>query len=297
MKDDKDWIREELRIFKGKGSISILNSYVKDHLIWLNKLLEDIKKLRRKPSVELNSNKCELGSRINNGDLDFILIGKYKDIVRNIHDSIHNSANEIYSFMEKKAFKSLLIEYINLIKNTGRLLSTITLIHSVSSETEAHIDPLTHLFNRRAMEIILTNQYTLSRITRNDFIVALADIDDFKGINDNYGHLVGDCVLKEVSNRIKKVLRRSDFVFRYGGEEFLILLPYTTKIEAKQVLEKIRQKIASEPIKCNEHQINTTISIGASALTEEPELLEKLIELADKRLYKAKKTGKNKVVV
>ncbi|EDP74339.1 sensor domain-containing diguanylate cyclase [Hydrogenivirga sp. 128-5-R1-1] len=297
MKNDKDWIREELRIFKGKGNVSILSGYVKDHFIWLNKLLEDIKKLRSKPSIELNPNICEFGKKINNGDLDSILTLKYKDIVKRIHDSIHQSANEIYFFIEKRAFKNLLIEYINLFKNTSRLVSTIALVHSVSSEAEANIDPLTHLFNRRAMEIILTNQYTLSKITGNDFVIGLADMDDFKKINDTYGHLVGDCVLKEVAVRIKSVLRKSDFVFRYGGEEFLILLPYTTKREALKVLEKVRQSIIAEPIKCKNNMIDITISIGAASLTENPEYLEKLIELADKRLYKAKRTGKNKVVV
>lgn len=297
MKNDKDWIREELRIFKGKGTVSVLNTYVKDHFIWLNKLLEDIKKLRTNSSVELNPNACEFGKKLNSGDLDSLLTLKYKDIVKRIHDSIHQSANEIYFFIEKRAFKNLVIEYINLFRNTSRLVSTIALVHSVSSETEANIDPLTLLFNRRAMEVILTNQYTLAKITGNDFVIAVADIDDFKKINDTYGHLVGDCVLKEVAKRIREVLRKSDFVFRYGGEEFLILLPYTGKREAVRVLEKVRQNVSKEPINCKNYNLDVSISIGAAALKESPDYLEKIIELADKRLYKAKKTGKNKIVI
>ena len=297
LKDDKDWIREELRIFKGKVNVSLLNHYVKDHFIWLNKLLEDIKKLRSKPSVELNPNKCEFGQKINSGDLDLILTSKYKEIVKNVHNKIHYSGNEIYFFIEKRAFKNLLIEYINLFKNTGRLLSTIALIHSMSAEAEANIDPLTLLFNRRAMEVILTNQYTLAKITGNDFVVALVDIDDFKKINDTYGHLVGDCVLREVAKRMREVLRKSDFVFRYGGEEFLILLPYTSKKAVVKVLEKVRQSVIKEPIRCRGFTLNVSISIGAASLNENPEYLERVIELADKRLYKAKKTGKNKVVI
>jgi len=125
----------------------------------------------------------------------------------------------------------------------------------------------------------------------------MVDIDDFKRINDTYGHVVGDCVLKEVAYRLKKSLRKSDFIFRYGGEEFLILLPYVYKKDLKKVLEKVKDSISNEKVKCHGKQIKVTVSVGGAVFDTSVTSLEKLINKADRNLYEAKKTGKNKVIV
>ncbi len=297
IKDDKNWIRDELRVFKGKDKISLLSYYIKDHLIWLNKLLEDIKKLKTEVSVELNPNRCRFGQKLNVGELNLIIDRRYQEKLTFLHNLIHKSASEIYFFLEHRNFKNLLIEYINLIKNVGRLISTLALLSASSAEDEANIDPLTGLLNRRSMEVVLLNQFGISKISGVDFSIGIIDIDNFKSINDTYGHIIGDCVLRQVADRIKNTLRKSDFVFRYGGEEFLVLLPATPKDVAKSVFEKVRKAVNAKPIFCKEKSLQVSISIGEASFSESPDSLEKLIEMADKRLYKAKKTGKNKVVV
>jgi len=292
--EDKNWIRDELRAIK--SSKSLLKVYIRDHLVWLNKLVEDVRKLRCKPSVELSSSKCDFGKKLATGVFDSLLSTRYKILLDAIHTKIHHSASEIYFFMEKRKFKNLLIEYINLAKNVGRLISVIGLNFAVTSEAEANIDPLTGVFNRRSMEIMILNQLSIAKITNTTFSIAMIDIDNFKQINDTYGHLVGDCVLRNLAIIIKENLRKSDFVFRYGGEEFLVLLPFAELEAAKKVIEKIRKKIESIPFKCENTTLNITVSIGVSSFTDKNLSVDSLLDNADKNLYIAKKTGKNKVI-
>ena len=295
MVEDKNWIRDELRVIK--NSESLLKVYIRDHLVWLNKVVEDIRKLRNKSSIELNPTKCEFGKKLVSGIFDSILSSKYKSLIESIHAKIHRSAAEIYFFMEKRRFKNLLIEYINMIKNVGRLISTIGLNFAVVSEAEAKIDPLTGVFNRRSMEIMLINQLSIAKIANTPFSVAMIDIDDFKKINDTYGHLIGDCVLRNLAMIIRENLRKSDFVFRYGGEEFLVLLPFTDINSAKYVMEKIRKKIEENKFECEDLKIKVTVSIGIAQYTERILSIDSLLDEADRKLYIAKKTGKNKVII
>jgi len=150
------------------------------------------------------------------------------------------------------------------------------------------IDPLTKALNRRALMTKL-KLYVSAGVPVS---VMMLDIDNFKRINDTYGHLTGDKVLKELSEIIEKSLRSGDFVGRYGGEEFLIVLPRTNKETAFKVAERIRRKIERHRFPVPEP---VTVSIGV-ADSREGESLEELISLADERLYRAKRSGKNRVI-
>jgi len=118
--------------------------------------------------------------------------------------------------------------------------------------------------------------------------LAMLDIDHFKKINDTYGHQSGDKVLKHLANLMTSIVRKSDIVMRYGGEEFLIFMPNTTKEEAYIVLQKIRSALTP----CN--NIKYTFSAG---IADEGETLAEMIKLADEKLYKAKREGRNKVII
>ena len=127
----------------------------------------------------------------------------------------------------------------------------------------------------------------------------MLDIDHFKKVNDTYGHLSGDVVLKIVAKIIKEKTRDSDFVARYGGEEFAIILTETSLKDGVVVAEKIRQAIESKTIKIsNNTSVKVTVSCGIA--TVDPQTVksaEELIDKADKALYKAKKDGRNKIAV
>jgi diguanylate cyclase (GGDEF)-like protein len=128
--------------------------------------------------------------------------------------------------------------------------------------------------------------------TGQPLVVIMADLDHFKDVNDTHGHLVGDKVLREVAARIKAALREFDLVGRYGGEEFVILLENTSSHTAHQVAERIRQRIAGEPIHAGQQRVNLTISQGL-ALRKEGEDTQTLLRRADQAMYKAKQAGRN----
>jgi two-component system cell cycle response regulator len=158
---------------------------------------------------------------------------------------------------------------------------------------KATTDELTGLFNRRFFWEMLKKEISRSKRQNTVFSILMLDIDDFKHINDTYGHLAGDTVLKTLANIFKKQLRQSDTVARFGGEEFIILLPDTDADKAFIVGNKLRKIIEKTNFTNIDEKI--TVSIGISDSTE-AEDFETIVYLSDERLYKAKKAGKNKVV-
>lgn len=177
-------------------------------------------------------------------------------------------------------------KYQDLIK-TNDLLSTIALA-----------DSLTELNNRRALEWDLPRQVEKARNQNSPLSLIILDVDYFKRINDNYGHLVGDRLLKLLSSRIKHNLRTQDTAFRYGGEEFVIILPDTTPQEADVVAHRIRNIVQENPFTINSTlNINVTISLGAaSLLPSDDEQGLHLLDRADNLLLQAKSKGRNRVV-
>jgi diguanylate cyclase len=118
----------------------------------------------------------------------------------------------------------------------------------------------------------------------------------FKRINDNYGHLAGDKVLKIIAKSLQRNLRDSDFIARFGGEEFVALMPETSAEEAKLVAEKLRVKVESSPYNFKKEPVQITISFGISQFAL-GETIEEVFERADKALYKAKENGRNQVIL
>ena len=159
-------------------------------------------------------------------------------------------------------------------------------------EYMAYYDKLTNIFNRRKFRDILDEFVNFSKRYKSPLSLIFLDIDDFKKVNDTYGHEVGDFILKEVVNVAKKSLRKSDVFGRWGGEEFLILLPNTDVNGAKMVAEKIRKSIEDYDF----NGLKITISLGVTQLKID-DTIEKFVNRADMALYQAKKEGKNRVIV
>ena len=167
----------------------------------------------------------------------------------------------------------------------------------------ATLDALTGFNNRRQLEERIKQEVSSAKRQKRNLCAIMTDIDFFKSVNDTYGHAVGDLVLKTVSHVIKLQLRDYDIAGRYGGEEFSIILPYTKLIEAKMVAERLRRAVEKTKIdisKLNsdvsEKEIGVTISLGISEYIDGDD--EKtILQKADKALYKAKESGRNKVEV
>ena len=145
----------------------------------------------------------------------------------------------------------------------------------------ANIDMLTRVLNRRGCEEILSEL--------KNYSLLLIDIDHFKNINDTYGHDVGDKILETLGEVLKKSVRAGDIVCRWGGEEFLVILPDTSIKEAVKIAEKIRKKVKENSF----DNVKITVSIGIAAFEGD---FEKAFKKADENLYKAKKSGRDRVV-
>ncbi len=159
-------------------------------------------------------------------------------------------------------------------------------------------DALTGVWNRGA--ILETLDREVSRSWREDHTlgVLIADLDHFKSVNDTYGHLAGDAVLREVTRRMQLAVRPYDALGRYGGEEFLILLPGCNSLGARDAAERLRKSIFREPVETPEGVLKVTISIGGVATVDVPKgNPSQLLQMADLALYRAKKEGRDRVVI
>lgn len=160
----------------------------------------------------------------------------------------------------------------------------------------ATTDALTACGNRQALESSLHREINLAQRDDIPMSVIMFDFDHFKQINDNYGHQGGDYVLKRASLDIKNMIRKTDLLFRYGGEEFVILLHKTNLEGARIVAEKIRRQVEANAITFQEQPLSATVSLGVATLNEQ-DGISSIIERADKALYEAKHQGRNRVCV
>ncbi|MEO2069444.1 MAG: diguanylate cyclase [Desulfurobacteriaceae bacterium] len=156
----------------------------------------------------------------------------------------------------------------------------------------AYKDALTGLYRRDILHDLIEKEFYRSKRYGYHFSILMIDTDDFKKINDTYGHLVGDKVLKKVAETIRKTLRKSDIAVRYGGEEFLVILPHTDLNKAGIVAERLRKNI--EKLDIEGLKVTVSIGVADNSLSSN---LEELIQKADQALYVAKRTGKNKVML
>ncbi|WP_435627169.1 diguanylate cyclase [Candidatus Ferrigenium straubiae] len=164
-------------------------------------------------------------------------------------------------------------------------------------EVESGRDALTRLLNRRFLPAVLTREMALARRSSVPFAVLLLDLDRFKKINDTYGHAAGDLVLQQAADLVTGSVRAGDFVFRYGGEEMLVVLVEVGREQALQVAESIRQKFAAEPLRVGDGQTTqVTTSVGIATYNGHPDY-ETMLKDADGALYEAKEAGRNRCVV
>ncbi len=157
-------------------------------------------------------------------------------------------------------------------------------------------DELTRLYTQRHFRTSIEKKFSEFQKYGEKFTLLMLDIDDFKKINDTYGHVAGDTILRELAEIIQYSIRDNDLAFRYGGEEFAALLASTAMKGGKHVAERIRANIEAAVFEQGKHDIKVTISIGVSVCPDTAETVRDLILTADKLLYQAKKAGKNRVV-
>jgi diguanylate cyclase (GGDEF)-like protein len=159
---------------------------------------------------------------------------------------------------------------------------------------QANTDPLTRLANRRFFTHIANKELSLMRRQKEHFAVLMMDIDHFKHVNDTFGHAAGDYVLVQVARALSNNIREEDTVARVGGEEFVVSSPYTNRLAAIVLAERLRKAVESLEIQFEGNTIPITISIGIAMQPQDSDDLDTLMAAADERLYMAKNAGRNR---
>jgi diguanylate cyclase (GGDEF)-like protein len=163
---------------------------------------------------------------------------------------------------------------------------------------QANTDLLTGVYNRRMLYTLAEPSLELARRHNLPLAVGMIDLDNFKHVNDKYGHAVGDQVLKALCSSVQKQIRGADIFGRFGGEEFLIVLPETSVDGAVFLVERIRKSIEEHPFVINDLPVSLTISVGVAGFVQgKDQIIDNLIDRADQALYQAKNDGKNRVSV
>lgn len=157
-------------------------------------------------------------------------------------------------------------------------------------------DPLTGLYNYRHLQTCLDEEMIRSKRYGHTFCTLTLDIDRFKAVKNNYGHLFADYVLKKLSEILSRNVRLGDRLFRYGGEEFIIIMPETSREEAVSAAERLMDAIRSHTFECDGHQTKITVSMGGAFFPDQSEDKMELIKFADRALYQAKAMGSDRAV-
>ena len=218
---------------------------------------------------------------------------KFKELTQAQEKVIQTNEKE---FIDMSSIKTKIEEIQNHmsqeIKRANQVISDLT-TQVKELESSSNLDALTKIFNRRALDTYLNNVCDKKEL-KHELHLLLLDIDDFKQINDKYGHIAGDKILIFVANMLRKALRDGDKVFRYGGEEFLIVLNRIDVNTCQEIAGRILKLVSSNQLFYKGETINVTISIGSTLFYPE-DTPETLINRADKALYKSKNSGKNQI--
>lgn len=276
--------------------------YYQAHLEWLNDLAKAVEFRNSKFFPQTNHTLCTFGKwLLDFGKTTIQNNSKFKSISKQ-HQNLHLMAKQIKNYIAKKEDNNHILltclekcEMLSLSLGTELALIDNTLINS-----EASKDPLTGALNRQRLTQLYLNQLEISFATSEPFVLVMCDFDYFKNINDTYGHLAGDKMLENFVTFVKKSLRNSDMVIRYGGEEFVFILPAIKTQKALSILNKIRVDFSKFVLVHENKEISTTLSMGMIEIDPEScetyfKNFENAISIVDKKLYEAKNSGRNRV--
>lgn len=269
------------------------------HLVWLSNLAEHIRDSSVVEFPELDDTRCQFGEWLH-GEAKSIIKNnsKYKTIDM-LHQNLHLFASKIFKTLHFNEHH-VLISYLEKCELISLSIGTeLALLDQISMNQKIAKDSLTDALNRNALEGVFESQYELALATNNKFVLAMCDLDHFKDVNDTYGHVAGDKVLQMFVQTVKENIRNSDLIIRYGGEEFVIILPAIGAEKGYDVLNKIRDAFAQKIIKFEDKEIRSTVSMGMAEINPQKFFKKNMINQyligVDQELYIAKEGGRNKV--
>ncbi len=284
--------RIELKFEQEKSKILSFIEHQHAYIADREKELRDIIDLLTKAMASLDVENREFYNRVHDQSEKMEKITRLDDI-KKIKSALAHEVNQMREIVDIKKDQDR--------RKVQLLAGQVDSLREELEKTRAKsmTDGLTGVYNREAFDEVLADLIERSRVMNTSFSLLLLDLDDFKKINDTYGHLIGDRVLMAFSQKCRSAIRGDDYLARYGGEEFAILLPGANLNNAlkkgRQICDTIASARYATSTEQNDDYLSVTVSIGVTAFHKK-DTPEQVIERADKALYKAKRGGKNRVV-
>jgi diguanylate cyclase len=308
-----DIVREEIKFLLRNQILPTPKDYERWFYIFCN-LVVSGQKLEDSALIELYNSMYKEDSDIVNIKVDLKhtarilsdIIDEFQKFLKESYKQASIKEQKITELQKKEAkedlITSILLELLTLVRDLKRqnesflkkVESQQKVINELKSkletvEAEANLDPLTDLFNRRSLERALEEFFTLCKQSKMFFSLALIDLDDFKYVNDNYGHHVGDLVLAKVAKVLRTSMRAKDIVGRWGGDEFIAIMPNTDIESAKKIIERIKSQIEKVEILAEGKRFKVSISTGVAQFGENLQSWLDMIKEADRLMYMDKK--------
>jgi diguanylate cyclase len=308
-----DIVREEIKFFLRNQILPTPKDYERWFYIFCN-LVTSGQKLEDSALIELYNSIYKEENDLVNIKIDLKhttqilsdIIGELQKFLEESYEQASIKEQRITELQKKEAKEdfvtSLLLELLTLVRDLKRenesFLKKVEaqqkVINELKSklekvEAEANLDPLTDLFNRRSLERALEEFFTLCKQSKMSFSLVLIDLDDFKYVNDNYGHHVGDLVLAKVAKVLRANMRAKDIVGRWGGDEFVAVMPNTDLENAKKVLERIKSQLGKMEILAEGRRFKLSISAGVVQCGENFQSWLDMVKEADRLMYEEKR--------
>ncbi|MFV5215294.1 diguanylate cyclase [Azonexus caeni] len=279
-----------------------LLSYFESHLEWMATLIEATRQRDPQGMPELDPNHCKFGKWLSDEGVRLIRDHSYIAQIRELHEAMHHIIAEIDELIVQPRASGPVYAILKKAETYSlELGNEISLLNSIVIMSVYSKDTLTGFLSRRFLDRVLANQMEIAKATESAFSVIMFDIDHFKDLNDRYGHQTGDLALEHLAGIVRDTLRQSDLIFRYGGEEFLLVCPSTKLPQARLLAEKLRLRIEACPVP-HDPPLPLSASFGVSEVAPgtyevvDTRLVHEVIAACDGKLYAAKRGGRNRVV-
>lgn len=279
-----------------------LLSYFESHLEWMAKLVDAVRQRQSAEMPELDPSCCTFGRWLDGEGAKLIRDRSHIAQIHDLHAAMHHVVQEVDSIMHHPRASGPVYALLKKAEAFSLELGhEISMLNSIVIMSVYSKDPLTGFLSRRFLDRVLVNQMEIAKATESPFSVVMFDLDHFKDLNDSYGHQTGDLALEHIAGIVRSTLRQSDLIFRYGGEEFMLVSPSTTMTQARAVAEKLRERIAACPVP-HDPGISLTASFGVHEVSPstydvvDGRLVHEVIAACDGKLYAAKKQGRNCVI-
>jgi len=299
----KTYNNNRLKNFKGTLENDLI-MYYESHIVWMNDFANALLEKDATKIPQINHHECGFGKWLDSEEVHKYISDddEYLRLYKN-HRQLHQVGSQVLNLLKGdiKDYHACLT-YVQRAENISKSLGNdLALVNNRFTIKMATKDPLTGVLNRSLLNDLFNKQYEISAATQNGFVLAMCDLDHFKSVNDSYGHLFGDQVLKHFTELLKEHLRVSDMIIRFGGEEFVLILPAMTFEEGWKVLDNLRHTLQKSIIIYENEKISVTVSIGVIEINptianlECKNSVECYLKKADILLYEAKQNGRNRL--